>query len=146
MRLSRCKVRDHITCRKNDPRPSYQFHSALQRLKIANPPTFARFSEPRNFSHNPGRNGSEQHSIKPVRLTRRRNRQHVCMTGARLRAGAAAEPWRSLIRRSKRRIDHTCGKRRPTLFFLIGEQLQKQFVSNHIVHDTGFGEQRSIIG
>ena len=33
MRLSRCEVRDHINCRKNDRWPSYRFYRALQRLK-----------------------------------------------------------------------------------------------------------------
>ena len=33
MRLSRCELRDHINCRKNDRWPSYRFYRALQRLK-----------------------------------------------------------------------------------------------------------------
>jgi hypothetical protein len=33
VRLSRCELRDHINCRKNDRWPSYRFYRALQRLK-----------------------------------------------------------------------------------------------------------------
>ena len=33
MRLSRCELRDHINCRKNNRWPSYRFYRALQRLK-----------------------------------------------------------------------------------------------------------------
>ena len=54
MRLSRCEVRDHINCRKNDRWPSYRFYRALQRLKSPMR-NIARFSEPsdfRVFQHN----------------------------------------------------------------------------------------------
>jgi hypothetical protein len=33
VRLSRCELRDHINCRKNDRWPAYRFYRALQRLK-----------------------------------------------------------------------------------------------------------------
>jgi hypothetical protein len=33
VRLSRCELRGHINCRKNDRWPSYRFYWALQRLK-----------------------------------------------------------------------------------------------------------------
>ena len=52
MRLSRCEVRDHIDCRKNDRWRSYRFYKALQRLKspmrdireIFGAPRFSSFS------------------------------------------------------------------------------------------------------
>ena len=36
MRLSRCEVRDHINCRKNDRWRSHRFYSALQRQNSPN--------------------------------------------------------------------------------------------------------------
>ena len=33
-RLSRCELRDHINCRKNDRWPSYRFYRTSQRLKL----------------------------------------------------------------------------------------------------------------
>ena len=52
MRLSRCEVRDHINCRKNDRWRSHRFYRALQRLKspmrficeIFGAPQFSSFS------------------------------------------------------------------------------------------------------
>ena len=52
MRFSRCEVRDHINCRKNDRWRSHRFYRALQRLKsplryiceIFGAPQFSSFS------------------------------------------------------------------------------------------------------
>jgi hypothetical protein len=48
VRLSRCEVRDHINCRKNDRWRSYRFCRALPGLK--SPMRYIReISEPRDF-------------------------------------------------------------------------------------------------
>ena len=54
MRLSSCKVRDHINYRKNDRWPSYRFYRAWQQLKSPMRYICEIFGSPRfsSFQHN----------------------------------------------------------------------------------------------
>jgi hypothetical protein len=59
VRLTRCDMRDHINCRKNDRWRSYRFYRALQRLKSPTCDICEIFGAPRfrSFSTQSARSG-----------------------------------------------------------------------------------------
>ena len=71
MRLSRCNVRDHINCCKNDRWPSYRFYSALQLQKSLMRYICEIFGtcDFRVFQHNRGKNGHQSSTARSRLLT-----------------------------------------------------------------------------
>jgi hypothetical protein len=107
-----------------------KFESAGDAGKIGKCPTIAnpmsRFATTRSYTATTGtwpRWGGE--SSGAVRASHNADQSG----GSIMRSASSELPFRQLL----------------ILGFLIGEQVQKPFVPDHIVHDGGFGEQPSIV-
>jgi hypothetical protein len=93
VRLSRCEVRDHMNCRKNDRWPSYRLYSALQRQKLPMRYICEIFGarDFRVFQHNQGQTGSGRTTVETTRLTH--------LYGPAVRCKPNVKKWRGLVLR-----------------------------------------------